>query len=108
MRKTEMQKIDVIYCNHCKKKIEIPGWYTAHLEKNAPISEFCNKQCADQFTEKKKPVKRTFKCTGCGDDRPCTLEITQELRNGILDDPTEDLACVLDSTNQTSYNWKVL
>jgi len=49
--------------------------------------------------------KRTFKCTGCGDDRPCYVESNQE-PNPIFDDlQIEDLKCVLDETNQTSYNW---
>jgi hypothetical protein len=53
-----------------------------------------------------KTVKRRFKCTGCGDDRPCFLEANQE-DNGNLDYLIEeDLKCVLDSTNQTSYNWE--
>jgi hypothetical protein len=53
-------------------------------------------------------VKRKFKCTGCGDDRPCLLETNDEpnpISNmGYLF--IEDLKCVFDSTNQTSYNWK--
>lgn len=52
---------------------------------------------------------RKFKCTGCGVDRPCILETNQELFNNGLDDIDlflEDLKCVLDSTNQTSYNWE--
>ena len=53
-------------------------------------------------------VKRTFKCTGCGNDRPCVLTTEQE-KEVILDDyydPSSDLKCVLDSTNRTSYNWQ--
>ena len=52
--------------------------------------------------------KRKFKCTGCGEDRPCFLETNQEPNplDAIEDLFTEDLKCVLDSTNQTSYNWK--
>ncbi|MFZ7121768.1 MAG: hypothetical protein ACOWWH_12580 [Eubacteriaceae bacterium] len=52
---------------------------------------------------------RKFKCTGCGKDRPCILETNQEsFDNGLdyFDLFTEDLKCVLDSTNQTSYNWE--
>jgi len=51
---------------------------------------------------------RTFKCTGCGEDRPCFLETNQEPNplDEIENLFTEDLKCVLDSTNQTSYNWK--
>ena len=52
---------------------------------------------------------RVFKCTGCGDGRPCILEINQEPYNhGLADDDllTEDLKCVLDSTNQTSCDWE--
>lgn len=53
-------------------------------------------------------ITRKFKCTGCGDDRPCFLETNQEqhLSSEMNDLFTEDLKCVLDSTNQTSYNWK--
>ena len=58
----------------------------------------------------RKMIKtRKFKCTGCGDYRPCYLETNQEPYNNGLDDDElfiEDLKCVLDSTNQTSYNWK--
>lgn len=49
-------------------------------------------------------VKRTFKCTGCGEDRPCILEVNQEKRE-FLYDIEDDLKCVLDETNQTSFNW---
>jgi len=53
-----------------------------------------------------KTVKRKFKCTGCGEDRLCFLETNQE-DNGNLDYLIEeDLKCILDSTNQTSYNWE--
>ena len=48
-------------------------------------------------------MKRTFKCTGCGNARPCILETNQET-NPMSD--IEDLSCVLDNTNQTSFNWK--
>ncbi len=52
-------------------------------------------------------TKRKFKCNGCGEDRPCFLETNQEPNplDDIEDLFTEDLKCVLDSTNQTSYNW---
>ena len=47
---------------------------------------------------------RKFKCTGCGEDRPCYLETNRE--SSIMDVYTEDtLKCVLDETNHTSYNW---
>ena len=43
-------------------------------------------------------------CNGCGDSRPCYLEVNQhETPSMYLE--IEDLKCVLDSTNQTSYNW---
>ena len=51
-------------------------------------------------------VTRKFKCTGCGDDRPCILETNQQKDEIAFYDEVEDLKCVLDSTNQTSYNWK--
>ena len=46
-------------------------------------------------------TKRTFKCTGCGEDRPCSVSIVS------IDDinPVESLECILDTTNKTSYNW---
>lgn len=48
---------------------------------------------------------RKFKCTGCGEDRPCYLETNRE--SSIMDVYTEDvLKCVLDETNQTSHNWE--
>lgn len=50
-------------------------------------------------TEKKK-----FKCTGCGESRPCYIEANQEKTNFSHID-IEDLKCVLDETNQTSFNW---
>lgn len=49
-------------------------------------------------------IKRNFLCTGCGVGRECKLEVNQEPSS----DPAGDLdalECVLDSTNQTSYNW---
>lgn len=54
-------------------------------------------------------IKRKFKCTECGESRPCYLETNQEVYDSGLPDVdllTEDLKCVLDSTNQTSYNWE--
>jgi hypothetical protein len=48
--------------------------------------------------------KRKFKCIGCGEDIPCYLETNQEphtLDYMLID----DLKCVLDDTNQTSYDW---
>lgn len=50
--------------------------------------------------------KRKFKCTGCGEDRPCFLETNQEESVIALYDATEYLKCVLDPTNQTSYDWE--
>lgn len=51
-------------------------------------------------------VKRKFKCEGCGKDRPCFVETNQEKSVIEWYDHTEDLKCILDNTNQTSYNWK--
>lgn len=48
---------------------------------------------------------RKFKCTGCGIDRPCFLETNQE-PHPYYDLTIDDLRCVLDETNQTSYNWE--
>lgn len=48
--------------------------------------------------------KRKFKCNGCGDDRPCYVETNQEPSN--ICDAQEDLICILDITNQTSYCWE--
>ena len=47
-------------------------------------------------------IKRNFKCTGCGDDRPCFVTTNQEKGDHQLD----ELKCILDDTNQTSYNWE--
>ena len=48
--------------------------------------------------------KRKFKCNGCGDDRPCFVETNQEI--GPFEDMLIDyFKCILDETNQTSYNW---
>ena len=49
-------------------------------------------------------IKRKFKCTGCGEDRPCYIETNQE-QTGFDYMVIDDLKCVLDETNQTSYNW---
>lgn len=51
-------------------------------------------------------IKRTFKCTGCGEARPCYLTTNQEKGEIEFYDHTESLKCVLDETNQTSYNWE--
>ena len=47
---------------------------------------------------------RKFKCNGCGVGRPCYVETNQEASNfsSLL---VEDLVCILDATNQTSFNW---
>lgn len=61
----------------------------------------------ERIAEITKPTgvqKRKFKCTGCGESRPCFLETNQESNN--IMDVIEDLKCVLDETNQTSYNWQ--
>lgn len=50
-------------------------------------------------------INRKFKCTGCGEGRPCYLETSQEKGVIAFYDHTEDLKCVLDETNQTSFNW---
>jgi len=53
-------------------------------------------------------VKRKFKCIGCGKDRPCYLEVNQE-PNKLFDYMLiDELRCVLDITNQTSFNWSEL
>ena len=51
-------------------------------------------------------IKRKFKCTGCGEDRPCFVETNQEKDEIAWYDHAEDLKCILDETNQTSFNWK--
>ena len=51
-------------------------------------------------------VKRKFICTGCGNERPCVLETNQEKSVIAFFDHTEELKCVLDPTNETSYNWR--
>lgn len=50
--------------------------------------------------------KRVFKCTGCGEDRPCILETNEDEDAYAFYDHTEDLKCILDPTNQTSFNWE--
>ena len=50
-----------------------------------------------------KPEKRKYKCNGCGEDRPCYVETNQE--PSAITDVIEDLKCILDETNQTSYFW---
>ena len=50
-----------------------------------------------------KPEKRKFKCEGCGKNRPCFVEINQE--RSEMHPREEDLHCILDDTNQTSYDW---
>ena len=64
-----------------------------------------NKNQIDMESENMK--KRKYKCTGCGEDRPCFLETNQE--PSTFDEyAIEELKCVLDDTNQTSYNWEEL
>ena len=48
--------------------------------------------------------KLKYKCTGCGLERPCYVEINQEPNK--LFEVIDDLVCILDTTNQTSYNWE--
>lgn len=48
--------------------------------------------------------KRKYKCEGCGKDRPCYVETNQEPSDISI--PIEDLKCILDATNQTSYHWE--
>jgi len=47
--------------------------------------------------------KQKYVCYGCGKDRPCFVETNQEQRS--LNVEIEDLKCILDETNQTSYKW---
>lgn len=49
---------------------------------------------------------RKFKCEGCGKDRPCIVETNQEKDSQGLWHQEEELKCILDETNQTSYDWK--
>jgi len=48
---------------------------------------------------------RKFKCNGCGDSRPCYVETNQEKNSCFSSLLIEDLVCILDATNQTSFNW---
>jgi len=50
-----------------------------------------------------KTEKRKYKCEGCGESRPCYVETNQEPSN--ITEIIEDLKCILDETNQTSYFW---
>ena len=50
-----------------------------------------------------KTERRKFKCEGCGSARPCFVETNQEPSNVTIIE--EDLKCILDETNQTSYEW---
>ncbi len=47
--------------------------------------------------------KRMYICTGCGNDRPCSVETNQEPSS--VTEIIEDLKCILDETNKTSYFW---
>lgn len=49
---------------------------------------------------------RKYKCIGCGNGRPCFFESNQEKSNIDFYDEIEGLKCILDETNQTSYNWE--
>ena len=49
--------------------------------------------------------KRKYKCEGCGKDRPCFVETNQEISDFSWLE-IESLKCILDETNQTSYNWE--
>ena len=48
---------------------------------------------------------RKFKCIGCGEDRPCIIEVNQEVNEAFDYMLVDDLKCMLDETNQTSFNW---
>lgn len=48
--------------------------------------------------------RRKFKCEGCGKSRPCYVETNQEPSDITIIE--EDLKCILDATNQTSYKWE--
>ena len=48
---------------------------------------------------------RKYVCMGCGKDRPCFVETNQE-DSEFRYFEIEELKCILDSTNQTSYNWE--
>lgn len=47
-------------------------------------------------------VKQHFICTGCGEDRPCFIETNRD----YFITESDEIVCILDKTNQTSYNWK--
>lgn len=51
-------------------------------------------------------IERTFKCTGCGEARPCFLTTNQAKGEIAFYDHAEYLKCVLDETNQTAHNWQ--
>lgn len=48
---------------------------------------------------------RKFKCVGCGMDRPCFVETNQEQNPIFGCTIIDDLKCILDETNQTSFSW---
>lgn len=48
---------------------------------------------------------RKYRCNGCGENRPCHL-ITNQEPHTLDYIQIDDLKCVLDATNQTSYNWE--
>lgn len=48
---------------------------------------------------------KRYICYGCGKSRPCIVSTNQEK---WVEDEIDNLKCILDSTNQTSYNWKEL
>ena len=50
-------------------------------------------------------IKRKYKCTGCGVDRPCVIETNQCKTGAFFLDEIDNLKCILDPTNQTSFNW---
>ncbi len=50
-----------------------------------------------------EPEKRKYRCNGCGESRPCYVETNQE--PSAITETIEDLKCILDETNQTSYFW---
>lgn len=71
------------------------------LMKHTSLSVFNNKKSQSMSEIKKKK----YKCTGCGEDRPCYLEINREPHT--LDYmQVYDLKCVLDETNHTGCNWR--
>lgn len=50
-------------------------------------------------------IKKKYKCIGCGESRPCFVETNQVENDGTWFE-IDELKCILDETNQTSYNWK--